>query len=170
MAEWRISAEQPVRYLEVLDYERCAALHNHIIELSWIQRGLTLDALDNRTWWECYGGDAALKSISDRLEASVVSFLKLAWHGFSMDGSSPVHLFHRYLGGLCYPDELWDNINYAEGEDSSNKRSYISLYQANHGLGITHAKGLILDQDNGLAMQHMSIAHTGITRYEAPGI
>jgi hypothetical protein len=81
-----------------------------------------------------------------------------------MDGSSPVHLFHRYLSGLCYPDELWDNINYAEGEDDSNKRSYISLYQANHDLGITHAKGLILDQDDGLAMQHMSIAHTGITK------
>jgi hypothetical protein len=90
-----------------------------------------------------------------------LSFLKLARHGFLMDGSSLAHLFHRYLSGLCSPDELWDNINYAEGEDDSNKRSYISVYQANHALGTTHAKGLILDQD-GLATQHMSIAHTEI--------
>jgi hypothetical protein len=162
MAEWRVSEEQPLRYLEGLDYERCAALHNYIIELGWTQRGLALDALDKRTWWECHGGDAALTGISERLEAPVVSFLKLAWNGFSMDGSGPVHLFHRYLGGLCYPHRLWDNINYAEDEDDSNKRSYITLYEANHALGTTHAKGLILDQDYGLAMQHMSIAHTGI--------
>jgi hypothetical protein len=162
MAEWRVSEEQPLRYLEGLDYERCAALHNYIIELGWTQRGLALDALDKRTWWECHGGDAALTGISERLEAPVISFLKLAWNGFSMDGSRPVHLFHRYLGGLCYPHRLWDNINYAEDEDDSNKRSYITLYEANHALGTTHAKGLILDQDYGLAMQHMSIAHTGI--------
>jgi hypothetical protein len=79
-----------------------------------------------------------------------------------MDGSSPVHFFHRYLSRLCFPDELWDNINYAEGEDDSNKRAYISLYLANFTLGTTHPKGLVLDQGYGIAMQHISIAHTRI--------
>lgn len=50
MAEWRITAERPVRELETLDHERCAALHNHIVELGWTQLGLRLAALDKRTW------------------------------------------------------------------------------------------------------------------------
>jgi hypothetical protein len=160
MTEWRISEEQPVRDLEGLDHERCAALHNHIVELGWTQRGLALDALDKRTWWECYNGDAALTSISERLEASVISFLKVAWHEFAMNEARPWHFIHRYLGRLCFPDELWDNTIYAEGEDDSNKRSYISLYLANGALGTTHPQGLILDQDYGMAVQHLSIADT----------
>jgi hypothetical protein len=79
MAEWRISDETPLRELNGLDHERCAALHNYIVELGWIQRGLALDTLDKRTWWECYGGDAALASTTERMDTSVVAFLKAAW-------------------------------------------------------------------------------------------
>jgi hypothetical protein len=164
MAEWRISEENPVRELEGLDYERCAALHNYIVELGWTQRGLTLDTLDKRTWWECHGGDAALTSVSNRLEAAVISFLKLAWHGFSMETASPPHFFHRYSVRLCFPDELWQNLNYAEYEDDSNKRCFVTLYMANGALGVSYPQGLILDQDYyGMAMQHMSIHDTSIT-------
>jgi hypothetical protein len=95
MAERRIRDEQPIRELEGLDYERCAAVHNHIIELGWTQRGFALDTLDKRTWWDCYGGDAALASFSNRLDASVVSFLNVAWHVFAM-GTQP-HPFHPFL-------------------------------------------------------------------------
>jgi hypothetical protein len=121
MAEWRISDEQPVREEESLDHERCAALHNYIVELGWTQRGLALDALDKRTWWECYGGDAALANVSDRLEASVVSFLKAAWHGFAMEPSIQPHDFHRYLVCLCSPDRLLQHVNLAEEADDSSK-------------------------------------------------
>jgi hypothetical protein len=163
MAEWRITDELPLRDLEDLDHERCAALHNHIVELGWTQRGLALDALDKRTWWECYGGDAALASVTDRLDASLVSFLKAAWHGFAMGTASHSHLFHRYLARLCTPDELWDNVNYAEYEDDSNKRRFVSLYLANHALGATHPLGLIFDQDTATAIQHMSLDDAWIT-------
>ncbi|KAH8710042.1 hypothetical protein GQ44DRAFT_714715 [Phaeosphaeriaceae sp. PMI808] len=163
MAEWRITEKQPVKELEGLDHERCAALHNYIIELGWTQRGLLLGTLDKRTWWECYGGDAALVSVSDRLNASVVSFLKSAWHGFSMETAIQYHLFHRYLARLCSPDELWQNTNYDEDEDDSNKRRFVSLYMANWALGASHPLGLVLDQETGTAMQHMSIHDTSIT-------
>ena len=121
MAEWRISDETPLRELDGMDHERCAALHNYIVELGWTQRGLALDTLDKRTWWECYGGDAALVSTTERLDATVVSFLKAAWHGFAMDSATKSHLFHRYLARLCSPEELWENTNYAEDEDDLNK-------------------------------------------------
>ncbi|KAF2008422.1 hypothetical protein BU24DRAFT_403009 [Aaosphaeria arxii CBS 175.79] len=163
MAEWRISDVAPIRELEGLDHERCAALHNHIVELGWTQRGLALDTLDKRTWWECYGGDAALSSTAERLDASVVSFLKASWHGFAMDSATQPHLFHRYLARLCSPEELWQNANYSEEEDDSNKRRYITLYMANWALGATHPLGLVLDQDEFTAMQHMSMRDTEIT-------
>ncbi|KAF1364841.1 hypothetical protein EJ07DRAFT_161817 [Lizonia empirigonia] len=163
MAEWRISDETPLRELYGLDHERCAALHNYIVELGWTQRGLALDTLDKRTWWECYGGDTALASTTERLDASVVSFLKVVWHGFATDPATKSHLFHRYLARLCSPEELWENTHYAEDEDDSNKRRYVTLYMANWALGATHPLGLILDQDEGTAMQHMSMRDTEIT-------
>lgn len=163
MSEWRISEDRPLRELGGLDYERCAALHNYIVELGWTQRGLAMDTLDKRTWWECYGGDTALVSITERLGVPVVSFLKAAWHGFAMEPTTNLHLFHRYLARLCSPEELWENANYAEGEDDSNKRRYITLYMANWALGAVHPLGLVLDQDEGTAMQHMSVRDTEIT-------
>ncbi|KAH5158348.1 hypothetical protein HBI24_069250 [Parastagonospora nodorum] len=164
MAEWRITEDNPIRDIEGLDHERCAALHNYIIELGWTQRGLSLDALDKRTWWECHSGDAALTpDILERLEPAVISFLKAAWHGYSLDESVPQHCFHRYLGRLGFPDNLFNNVNYAEWEDDSNKRAYISLYLANWALGATHPQGLILAQENGVAIQHMSLHNTNVT-------
>lgn len=163
MAEWRITEERPARELESLDHERCAALHNLMVELGWSQRGLKLDDLDKRTWWQCYGDDAALASISARLNSSVVSFLKAAWHGFALDVSKPDHDFHRYLVGLASPEQLCQNVNYAEDEDDSNKQRYLTLYVANWALGVSHPLGLVLDQVNGTAMQHMSIHDSDVT-------
>jgi hypothetical protein len=163
MAEWRISDETPLRELNGLDHERCAALHNYIVELGWIQRGLALDTLDKRTWWECYGGDAALASTTERMDTSVVAFLKAAWHGFAMDTATKVHLFHRYLARLCSPEELWRNAMYAEDEDDSNKQCYVTLYMANWALGATHPLGLILDQDESVAMQHIAMRDSEVT-------
>jgi hypothetical protein len=163
--KWRITASQPIRDFDGLDYERCAALHNHVVSLGWTQRGFALSDLDKRTWWECYGGDAALASLDDpkRLHPTIVSFLKLAWHGFAMPSAAHTHLFHRYASQLYPPEELWQNVNYAEDEDDSNKRRYVSLYMANHGLGHSHPQGIIFDQDTDSAMQHMSMHVTSFT-------
>jgi hypothetical protein len=79
-----------------------------------------------------------------------------------MASATKTHLFHRYLGRLCSPKELWENTNYAEDEDDSYKRAYITLYMANWALGATHPVGLVLDQDNGTAMQHMGTRDTDI--------
>jgi hypothetical protein len=160
MAEWRITDEQPIRELEDLDHERCVALHNYIVELGWTQRGLGLDTLDKRTWWACYGGDAALENVCDRLDASVISFLKAAWHGFAMETAVEPHIFHRFVGRLCSPDELWANAIYADDEDDSNKVRYLTLYMANSNLGASHPEGLILDQYACTAIQLMSMDST----------
>ncbi|KAI8937174.1 hypothetical protein NX059_006386 [Plenodomus lindquistii] len=163
MAEWRINDACPLRELEGLDHERCAALHNYIVDLGWVQRGLALDTLDKRTWWECYGGDAVLASISDRLDATVVSFLKAAWHGFAMEPVAKNHFVHRYLARLCCPERLWENSNYAEDESDWNKRRFVTLYEPIRVANDSHPVGLILDQYEYTAMQHMTIRDSDIT-------
>ncbi|KAG9747138.1 hypothetical protein KCU59_g4643, partial [Aureobasidium melanogenum] len=86
-----------------------------------------------------------------------------AWHGFALDDSEPTHDFHRYVVGLASPEQLWQNVNYAEDEDDSNKQRYLTLYMTNWALGVNHPLVLVLDQENGTAMQHMSIHDSDVT-------
>ncbi|EEA26446.1 hypothetical protein TMatcc_005283 [Talaromyces marneffei ATCC 18224] len=164
MSQWRVTEEHPLREVGGLDHERCAALHNLIVERGWTTSGRSLGDLDTRTWWECYGGDAALLDSphAAKLSPSVVAFLKTAWHGYASTAQPP-HSFFRYLAGLCSPDDLWDNVMYDEEEDDSNKKRYVTLYMANWALGASHPLGLVFDQQTFTAMQHISIHDTDIT-------
>ncbi|EGR46640.1 uncharacterized protein TRIREDRAFT_109760 [Trichoderma reesei QM6a] len=162
MSQWRVTAEQPLRDIEGLDHERCAALHNLIIEQGWTASGRSLSHLDRRSWWECYGGDAQLLPHAAKLSPSLIAFLQAAWHGYAMT-AQPQHAFFRYLAGLSSPDQLWENANYGHDEDDSNKRRYVTLYMANWALGASHPLGLVFDQDMATAMQHISIHDTSVT-------
>ncbi|TFB00797.1 hypothetical protein CCMA1212_007238 [Trichoderma ghanense] len=162
MSQWRVTAEQPLRDVEGLDHERCAALHNLIIERGWTASGRSLSDLDRRSWWECYGGDAQLSPHAAKLSPSLIAFLQAAWHGYALT-AQPEHALFRYFVGLSSPDQLWENANYGDDEDDSNKRRYVTLYTANWTLGSSHPLGLVFDQDMSTAMQHMSIHDTSVT-------
>lgn len=162
MSQWRVTADHSVREMEGLDHERCAALHNLIIERGWTASGRSLNHLDRRSWWECHGGDAQLSPHAAKLSPSVVAFLKAAWHGYRMT-AQPQHAFFRYLSGLCSPDDLWQNTNYGDDEDDSNKERYVTLYMANWALGASHPLGLVFDQQTFTAIQHISIHDTSVT-------
>ncbi|RFU29628.1 hypothetical protein B7463_g6712, partial [Scytalidium lignicola] len=162
MSQWRVIADHPLREVEGLDHERCAALHNLIIERGWTASGRSLSDLDRRTWWECHCGDAELSPHAVKLSPSVIAFLKTTWHGYASTAQPP-HAFFRYLARLCSPDDLWENVNYDEDEDDSNKRRYVTLYMANWALGASHPLGLVFDQQTSTAMQHISIHDTSAT-------
>ncbi|GFP59295.1 hypothetical protein TASIC1_0012029800 [Trichoderma asperellum] len=162
MSQWRITPEHPLRQVEGLDHERCAALHNLIVERGWTASGRNLSDLDRRPWWECYGGDAQLAPHAAKLSPSVIAFLKAAWHGYVMT-AQPQHAFFRYHAGLCSPEDLWQNTNYGDDEDDSNKRRYVTLYMANWALGASHPLGLVFDQQTFTAIQHISIHDTSVT-------
>lgn len=161
MSQWRVTAEHPLREVDGLDYERCAALHNLIVERGWTASGRSLSDLDRRTWWECYG-DAELLPHAAKLSPSVVAFLKTAWHGYASTAQPP-HAFFRYLAGLCSPNDLWENVNYGKDEDDSNRSRYVTLYMANWALGASHPLGLVFDEQTFTAMQHISIHDTSVT-------
>lgn len=69
--------------------------------------------------------------MTERPNTSVVSFLKVTWHGVAIDPATETHLFHRYLARLCSPEELWENTQYAEDEDDSKKPQYVMVYMEN---------------------------------------
>jgi hypothetical protein len=164
MAEWRITEEIPVReHIERLDYERCAALHNYIVERGWVERGLELADLDRTTWWECYQSDINFAQDIQGLDASVISFLKLAWHGFARDSSVPTHAFHRVNARLCTPKELWRHPLPDGTKDSSDKRQFVVLYMASWQLSPGHPLGIILEQEDFTAMQHISMEDSMVT-------
>jgi len=84
MSEWRITIETLLRNdVSGLDHERCAALHNLIIERGWTESGRNLNDLDSRTWWECFGKDAELRLERDATRSGptpvCISQGSLAW-------------------------------------------------------------------------------------------
>ncbi|KAF1817963.1 uncharacterized protein K489DRAFT_385356 [Dissoconium aciculare CBS 342.82] len=163
MTEWRITEQNPVREdIEGLDFERCAALHNLIAERGWSQRGKDPNHLDRTTWWECYGGESSLESYARRLDESVVSFLKLAWSGFSRDPSHG-HAFHQILVGLSAPENICNDVTYEDYDDDDSKCHFITLYSSNWQLADGHPQGLVFDQEEFSAMQHLSMEDTAIT-------
>jgi hypothetical protein len=86
---------------------------------------------------------------AEKLDASVIAFLKRAIVG----GST----FHRYNNGLSDPDNLWYNALYSDYEDDSNKRQFITLYMGNDEHAYGHVLGLVLDQEEFTATQHLSM-------------
>ena len=96
---------KPPAYDE-LDYQRCADLHNHLVE-----RGLQASgdcAVNTKTWWELYGSS----TVSQKLHPVLQEFLKRAW--VSWDGSSQAGQLFWNIGSIPSPDELFSNgINQA---------------------------------------------------------
>jgi hypothetical protein len=147
----RVSPERPIQeYPNGLNYERCAALHNKIVERGWTQAGNDLADLSRTTWWENYGGDSALTEHVEKLDPSVIAFLKRAIVGDLA--------FHRYNGGLADPESLFYNVLYGDDEDDSNKRQFITLYTANYEHAWSgHTAGIVLDQEEFTATQQLSM-------------
>ena len=74
ISRWLVTPSNPPRSLPGMDFERCAALHNHIVQLVWIGSGRSLDEFECPKWFERHG-DAA-ERVGDRLDPSLASFLE----------------------------------------------------------------------------------------------
>jgi len=131
VARWRITDDNPSRMGDELDFERCAALHNFILEVGWLQSGRRLVELDRRSWWEYHG--AAAEAVRERLAPSVVKFLQRAQVGTS-DGS---HTWFYYFRGITDPGEIFD----ARGGDYEGDDTYIVLYPLT--LSLSWSRGLV---------------------------
>jgi hypothetical protein len=129
VTQWRVTADNPPRG-EELDYQRCAALHNHILELGWVGAGHYLADLDRRSWWEFHG--PAAEAIRSRLVPSVINFLQRAQIGTADDSWH----WHYYFSGLSYPDQLFAARNLDDNDDD-----VLLLYSL--ALSLSHPRGLV---------------------------
>ncbi|KAF2806573.1 uncharacterized protein BDZ99DRAFT_466137 [Mytilinidion resinicola] len=110
-----------------LDYERCARLHNKIVEIGWrgYNPGKDPSLRSSQTWWERYGEDA--KKLP--LPISVIEFLKLA--ELPEDDLS----FTFQLRGLSHPSELWNGLQEL-GYEATEIVLYSSANRESQGMGL----------------------------------
>ncbi|KAK5108999.1 hypothetical protein LTR62_007633 [Meristemomyces frigidus] len=158
MSAWRVTSANPPRHGPGMDWQRCAKLHNHIIERGWVDSGRSTDDLTRRAWWHYFGREVDLA----RMEPTMVDFLKAAWH-IDNNSISPQHNFHLFLAGLCAYGQMWENGMYTDDEDDRNQRTYLTLYMANWGLRQSRPLGLVYNQRSHTTMQHISMHDIKIT-------
>jgi hypothetical protein len=107
---WRVTLENPVREVDGLDWERCAALHNLILRLDWAVSGKPETEMPRVTWWETHVTDPALEAEwSARLSPTLKQFLQAAFE--EPAGQS----FFYYVSGLSCPEHLFINCHEDEG-------------------------------------------------------
>ena len=92
----KVSEENPPRDdLDGLDFQRCAALHNAIIEHGWMASGRSIQAMPRTTWWDVHEDFPDLDATTSRLHQSLIEFLKHAYHFYEKDFN-----FFHYLTSL----------------------------------------------------------------------
>ena len=140
-----VSDDNPARDEGEVDYERCAALHNAIVEHGWTAMGRSLDEMAGTTLWE---SDAAgWEANVGRLHPSMIEFMKRALNtGFpdteSVYSSEPRdYAFFYYLKGLVWPQGYTYHDFEWLGEFPGH---YMTLYTPNDWLG-SHPQGLMCE-------------------------
>lgn len=118
-----------------LDYIRCAALHNYILEAARLGSGRKLDKLfaERRTWFETYGEDA--QGVRENLTPGLIGFLDRAYVV-----ESSTHKFFFWSDSLSNSVELWENQN-PDLQIEGQEYRFVTLYpvnsqQSEHGDGL----------------------------------
>lgn len=136
-SEWLATSSNPLRPTNGLDYVRCAALHNHILEMGWVGSGRSpADFVAvRRTWFEVHGDNAA--AVRETLAPSLVRFLERAYVV-----PREVRFFY-WVEGLSIPhdpEQLWGDHNLDMADEGEEFR-YLTLYPVNENLA-EHGDGL----------------------------
>lgn len=146
--EWLVTPENPPRTVEGMDHQRCAALHNYLIQYAWVASNRDLGDFESQSWFEKHGDKA--NEIRERLEPSLVKFLESVYDSSELD----VSLFY-WVSRLNDPDALWENWEEFAEEGEEYRR--MTLYRTNTGLLGGHTDGLCYDQKLHKAVMFISI-------------
>jgi hypothetical protein len=107
---WRVTTANPIREMDGMDWERCAALHNLIVRLGWAVSGKSETEMSRTTWWQRHITDLALEDEwSKRLSPSLTLFLKAAFE------TPPGQSFFYYASSLAWPEGLFIQQREDEG-------------------------------------------------------
>ncbi|KAI1127280.1 hypothetical protein F5Y10DRAFT_292871 [Nemania abortiva] len=149
-----VTLANPAREYVTLDYERCAKLHNRLVEHAWVSDGRLLDDLERRSFFEHYGDEA--NDIVDRLDPSLVAFLK----SIIVPEDAPPFFF--WVRGIAPPAEIFSADEMFQDYEAEPGR-FLTLYTTNCGLG-EHSLGLIYDQRLHRATMTLGIEDVGFVK------
>ena len=125
-----VTPDNPARETGTLDYQRCALLHNFLVEYSWLADGQSLADLERRSFFERYGDEA--EEIRERLDPALTAFLEAA---YDVEGT----VFYLWVEGITPPSNMW--INHS-GDDEGET---LTLYWTNAEI-CGHSNGLMYHQ------------------------
>lgn len=106
----------------MLDYMRCAALRNEILECGWLGSEHEREELPTQNWFIYHHG-ADAEAVKSRLSPDRKAFLELT---IQVSDAEQLSLYYD-ANGLRYPEILWTNY---EGFADDGDR-FITLYSSN---------------------------------------
>ncbi|KAI2465294.1 hypothetical protein F4781DRAFT_35967 [Annulohypoxylon bovei var. microspora] len=142
MNDLLVTTENPARAdLLGMDYARCAALHNYLVQYAWVSEGRAPASLySNSTFFTTHG--AAAEALRPRLHSSMAAFFAAAILP-PADGPVPAPFF-LWANGLSDPDDLFaDQVTDLFDEPAD---SLVCLYFPNIGQGGESGGGLFYHQ------------------------
>ncbi|KFZ11087.1 hypothetical protein V502_07752, partial [Pseudogymnoascus sp. VKM F-4520 (FW-2644)] len=136
-----VTPDNPARETGTLDYQRCALLHNFLVEYSWVADGRSLADLDRRSFFKRYGDEA--EEIRERLDPALIAFLEAI---YDVEGS----VFYLWVSGISPPDHMWF-CHFGDDEGET-----LTLYMTNCGI-CGHSNGLMYHQRHCKATMALAI-------------
>jgi hypothetical protein len=119
----KVTTENPPRDdVEGLDFTRCAALHNAIVEHGWTRSGRPLHQMPRTTWWELHRDNPGRDATTSRLHSSVIEFLKHAYQFYE----HRFNFFH-YLIALQGPGDVYMSFK-EDLDDPDHDHRYYTLF------------------------------------------
>ncbi|KAI0115533.1 hypothetical protein GGR51DRAFT_546322 [Nemania sp. FL0031] len=150
-----VAVDNPDREVVTLNYERCAKLHNYLVEYAWVADGRSLDDLGRRSYFERYGDEA--NDIADRLDPSLLAFLK----SIIVPEDPPIFFF--WVERIASPAEIFSAHEFFPEYEDIEPGRFLLLYTTNLGLG-EHSLGLIYDQKLHRATLTLGIEDVGFVK------
>lgn len=141
-----VTDTNPARDDGTIDFARCAALHNYIVQHGWLADNRSLDDLPRTTHWEA--NQEETEADGRRVDPSLQEFFKLALDNQEIS-------FHFWVYGLFGPKYMFESpSSFPENLEGEPDR-VVTLYAAN---GLTgHSAGLMYDQHRHRAYYAVSI-------------
>lgn len=133
-SSWRVTPQNPVRFQNGFDFERCAGLHNQLTEIGWVGSGKPLDDLPRTTYLDADALDKSTEDWRSRIPDDLVAFYERA---LVVGGN---HSFFYYVDGLLNSGDLW-SMTKCDNIDHDDESRFLTLYLANPMA--SHLRGIV---------------------------
>ncbi|ROV98380.1 hypothetical protein VMCG_07194 [Cytospora schulzeri] len=141
-----VTETNPARSDGTMDYARCAALHNYIVQYGWLADDRSLTDLPRTTYWEANSEES--EASERHVDPALKEFFKLVIDNQDIS-------FHFWVYGLFGPKHMFESpSSFPENLEGEPDR-VVTLYAANGMEG--HSAGLMYDQERHQAYYAMTI-------------